>query len=108
MRHPKPADESYLRAKQVAGVWREGRQSPTEQRHPRSMNLDKLPLREAVTRMLNEEAGVPGKLLAERRRIEQVIRAKEEVVQSSLTILARRSTPCSGSASCSRPVSRAS
>ena len=75
MRHPKPADESNLRAKQVAGVWRECRQSPTEQRHPRSMNLDKLPLREAVTLMLNEEAGVPGILLAERRRIEQVIRA---------------------------------
>ena len=39
------------------------------------MKLDKLPLGEAVTLMLSEDAGVPRKLLAERRRIEQVIRA---------------------------------
>jgi N-acetylmuramic acid 6-phosphate etherase len=39
------------------------------------MRLDKLPLREAITLMLSEEACVPRKLLAERRRIEQVIRA---------------------------------
>ena len=39
------------------------------------MNLDKLPLGEAITLMLCEEARVPRKLLAERRRIERVIRA---------------------------------
>ena len=39
------------------------------------MNLDKLALGDAITLMLSEDAGVPRKLLAERRRIEQVIRA---------------------------------
>ena len=39
------------------------------------MNLDKLPLGDAVRLMLSEEATVPRKLLAERHRIEQVIRA---------------------------------
>ncbi len=39
------------------------------------MNLDRLPLSKAIALMLAEEAGVPRKLLAERRRIEQVIRA---------------------------------
>lgn len=39
------------------------------------MNLDKLPLGQAIALMLSEEARVPGKLLAERRRIAQVIRA---------------------------------
>jgi len=39
------------------------------------MNLDKLPLGIAIRLMLSEEATVPQKLLAERRRIEQVIRA---------------------------------
>lgn len=58
-----------------AEVVRSARQSPTEQRHPRSMNLDKLPLSEAITLMLSEEAGVPKKLLSERRHIEQAIQA---------------------------------
>jgi N-acetylmuramic acid 6-phosphate etherase len=47
--------------------------SPTERRNPRSMNLDKLPLADAIALMLSEEATVPRKLLLERRRIEQVI-----------------------------------
>jgi len=54
---------------------RSTRQSPTERRHPRSMKLDKIALGDAIRLMLSEEAGVPRKLLAERRRIEQVIRA---------------------------------
>jgi N-acetylmuramic acid 6-phosphate etherase len=51
------------------------RQSPTEERNPRSMNLDRMGLGDAVRLMLSEDAGVPEKLLAECRRIEQVIRA---------------------------------
>jgi len=39
------------------------------------MNLDKLTLADAIRLMLSEEATVPQKLLAERHRIEQVIRA---------------------------------
>jgi len=39
------------------------------------MNLHKLPLAEAIKLMLSEEAGVPKKLMTERRAIEQVVRA---------------------------------
>jgi N-acetylmuramic acid 6-phosphate etherase len=56
-------------------VVRSAQRSPTEQRNPRSMNLDKLGVREAVTLMLSEDARIPRKLLTESRRIEQVIRA---------------------------------
>jgi N-acetylmuramic acid 6-phosphate etherase len=61
--------------KATEGVVRSVRQSPTEERNPGSMNLDKLGLGEAIRLMLSEDAGVPRKLLGERRRIEQVIRA---------------------------------
>jgi N-acetylmuramic acid 6-phosphate etherase len=49
--------------------------SPTEERNPRSMGLDKLPLPEAITLMLSEEATVPQKLLAERERLARAVRA---------------------------------
>ncbi|HWX21608.1 MAG TPA: N-acetylmuramic acid 6-phosphate etherase [Candidatus Binatia bacterium] len=51
------------------------RLSPTEQRNPRSMHLDKLPLADAITLMLSEEVKVPGKVLAERSELERAIRA---------------------------------
>ena len=51
------------------------RLSPTEQRHPGSMNLDKLPLKRAIKLMLREEQKVPGSLLKEIRGIERVIDA---------------------------------
>jgi N-acetylmuramic acid 6-phosphate etherase len=57
------------------GGVRSGRPSPTEERHPRSMNLDKLGLGNAIRLMLSEDAGVAKKLLAERRGIEEVISA---------------------------------
>jgi N-acetylmuramic acid 6-phosphate etherase len=44
--------------------------SPTEQRHPRSMNLDRLPLRRAIQLMLDEDARIPGALLHEQGKIE--------------------------------------
>jgi N-acetylmuramic acid 6-phosphate etherase len=50
------------------------RQSPTEQRNPRSLNLDKLPLSAAITLMLSEDAGIPAALLPERRTIERAVR----------------------------------
>jgi len=56
-------------------IARSARLSPTEERNPRSMNLHKLPLAEAIKLMLSEEAGVPKKLMTERRAIEQVVRA---------------------------------
>jgi len=48
--------------------------SPTEQRHPRSMNLDKLPLAKAISLMLSEDAKIPRSLLAERKNIEQAVK----------------------------------
>jgi N-acetylmuramic acid 6-phosphate etherase len=63
------------RAMAEAEVVRSVRPSPTEERNPRSMELDKMPLGEAVALMLSEDAGVPKKLLAERSRIERIVRA---------------------------------
>jgi N-acetylmuramic acid 6-phosphate etherase len=48
--------------------------SPTEERNPRSLDLDRLPLREAVALMLSEEQSVPAALLRESAKIERCIR----------------------------------
>jgi N-acetylmuramic acid 6-phosphate etherase len=48
--------------------------SPTEERNPRSMGLDKLPLPQAITLMLSEDGTVPQKLLAERDRLARAVR----------------------------------
>lgn len=45
------------------------RHSPTEQRNPRSMNLDRMSIAEAVVLMLSEDEKIPRALLAERKRI---------------------------------------
>ena len=50
------------------------RLSPTEERNPRSMGLDKLPLPQAITLMLSEDATVPQKLLGERHRLARAVR----------------------------------
>src|SRR5713101_551028 len=47
--------------------------SPTEQRHPLSMNLDKLPVSRAIELMLGEDAKIPGVILAERKRIARAV-----------------------------------
>jgi N-acetylmuramic acid 6-phosphate etherase len=49
-------------------------QSPTEQRNPRSMKLDRMSLRAAVDLMLVEDMGVPVSLRSERSSIEWVVR----------------------------------
>ena len=49
-------------------------QSPTEQRNPLSMNLDKMLLREAIALMLGEDAKIPPALLAEREKIERTVK----------------------------------
>ena len=48
--------------------------SPTEQRHPASINLDKLPLRKAIALMLGEDAKIPAALLEERSQIERGVK----------------------------------
>ena len=47
--------------------------SPTEQRHPRSMNLDKLPVAEAIELMLSEDGQLPAAIRREAAKIERVI-----------------------------------
>ena len=54
---------------------RSARRSPTEERHPGSMNLDKLPAGKAVTLMLREDARIAKRLFLERHRIARVVEA---------------------------------
>jgi N-acetylmuramic acid 6-phosphate etherase len=49
------------------------RLSPTEQRNPRSMDLDRLPLPDAIDLMLREEARIPSALRRERQKIKQAL-----------------------------------
>lgn len=49
--------------------------SPTEERHPKTTKLDRMPLVKAIRLMLSEDAKVPQKLLGEIRKIEQVTEA---------------------------------
>jgi N-acetylmuramic acid 6-phosphate etherase len=48
--------------------------SPTEQRNPRSLKLDRLSLADAILLMLSEEEQIPRAILAERERIELAVR----------------------------------
>ena len=48
--------------------------SPTEQRHPLSLNLDRLSLGASIELMLSEDAKLPAAILAERKKIEQAVR----------------------------------
>jgi N-acetylmuramic acid 6-phosphate etherase len=59
----------------LAGV----RQSPTEQRNPRSLNLDRMPLRAAIGLMLDEEAGT---VRALRREVPAIGRALKLIVRA--------------------------
>jgi N-acetylmuramic acid 6-phosphate etherase len=47
--------------------------SPTEQRNPRSLNLDKLPLRKAIELMIDEDKKIPTALAKETKNIEKAI-----------------------------------
>jgi N-acetylmuramic acid 6-phosphate etherase len=49
--------------------------SPTEERNPRSANLDRMPLRAAIKLMLDEDSRIPAELHVESGRIEKVINA---------------------------------
>ncbi len=63
---PQPA-QSTLSATQLL--------SPTEQRNPRSMHLDRMSTRAAIELMLSEEARVPRALLTERAKLERAVGA---------------------------------
>jgi N-acetylmuramic acid 6-phosphate etherase len=47
---------------------------PTERRHPRSMQLDRMPLKKAITLFLDEDALLPGKIRPHSASIEKAIR----------------------------------
>ena len=47
--------------------------SPTEQRNPLSMHLDKLPLGKAIRLMLSEDATIPAAIRGEQKKIERAI-----------------------------------
>lgn len=51
-----------------------GQTSPTEQRHPLSMNLDRLSIRSAIALMLREDEKIPAAILGERMKIERAVR----------------------------------
>ena len=61
-----PAETIIPSLEQLAG-------SPTEQRNPRSLKLDTMPLNDAVGLMLREDASVPQALMAERAGIVWVV-----------------------------------
>src|SRR5690348_10818810 len=48
------------------------RMSPTEERNPKSMELDRMPLEKAIRLMLSEDAKIPETLLGEVGKVEQV------------------------------------
>jgi N-acetylmuramic acid 6-phosphate etherase len=48
--------------------------SPTEERNPRSLELDKLPVSKAVLLMLKEETGIGPAIVKERRKIERAVK----------------------------------
>jgi len=48
--------------------------SPTERRNPRSTNLDRLPLAQAIDLMLDEDATLPGVIRQHRASLERLIR----------------------------------
>ena len=50
-----------------------GQSSPTEQRNPRSMNLDKLSVRAAIALMLHEDEKIPAAILREGEKIERAV-----------------------------------
>ena len=49
-------------------------QAPTEQRHPRSMNLDRLPLGQAIDLFLDEDSRIPAAIKAEKNKLLRVVR----------------------------------
>lgn len=70
-----PSDFSWLSPESL-------QHSPTEQRNPRSMRLDKMPIPDAVQLMLNEDSRIPSALLKERTRIEQGVRMIARALKS--------------------------
>ncbi len=54
-------------------------QSPTERRNPLSMTFDRMPLAQAASLMLDEDAGIAGAIRAE---IRQIVRVTQAIIQA--------------------------
>jgi N-acetylmuramic acid 6-phosphate etherase len=54
--------------------WKPVANSPTEHRHPRSMNFSELPISDAIALMLDEDALMPPKILEQSESIEWTVR----------------------------------
>ncbi|MBI2929723.1 MAG: N-acetylmuramic acid 6-phosphate etherase [Verrucomicrobia bacterium] len=71
---PVPSRRGHARAESPATPPLEDlHQSPTEQRNPRSANLDRLPLRSAIELMLSEDEQIPAAIRREGAKIERAI-----------------------------------
>jgi N-acetylmuramic acid 6-phosphate etherase len=79
--HPAPVSIGGGEGHALSTPW-SARMSPTEQRNPRSMKLDRMPLGKAIKLMLSEDAKVPGKLLAEIGKIEKATEVISRAFQS--------------------------
>ena len=49
-------------------------QAPTEQRHPRSMNLDRLPIGQAIDLFLDEDSQIPAAIKSEKTKLLRIVR----------------------------------
>lgn len=61
--------------------------SPTEGRHPRSTRFSEMPLGDDIRLMLEEDATLPGKILAESERIEWTVRRVVEAFEKGGRLL---------------------
>jgi N-acetylmuramic acid 6-phosphate etherase len=57
-------------------------QSPTEQRNPRSLKLDRMPIAEGIELMLSEDAGLMAAIRAEKKQLTKVIHAVAKAFQN--------------------------
>lgn len=72
---------------QTSLPWRPVAASPTEGRHPRSTRFSEMPLADAIRLMLEEDATLPGKILAESERIEWTVRRVVEAFEKGGRLL---------------------
>ena len=56
--------------------------SPTEQRHPLSLNIDKLSIAKSIELMLSEDEKIPRAIRAERKKIEQAVKFISQAFKS--------------------------
>lgn len=68
------SNKPTLRPRRELPDWTPVSTSPTEGRHPRSTHLSDMPIADAIRLMLDDDRGIPDKILAESESIEWTIR----------------------------------